>query len=164
MKEIPLTRGYTALVDDADFPLVSQSRWQARPDRNTVYASRGVRDGSGKTKTLYMHVALLDAGDGLVVDHINGNGLDNRRKNLRIATRGQNVHHSFTTVKNKHGFRGISFIERYQRWQVSMKTGGRNTYVGFYATAEEAARAYDAKALEVYGEFARLNFPTEGQR
>lgn len=106
---------------------------------------------------ILMHRAILGASDGVYVDHINGNKLDNRRSNLRIATPQQSAYN--TTKPNKNGYRGVTLhAGRAKPYQASIHLNGRKKSLGYYATAREAAAAYDAAALLHQGEFAKLNF------
>ncbi len=158
VKEIALTRGYVALVDDEDFDYLKQWSWYAFLQPNgRVYGKRTSRE-NGVQKSLLMHRVLLDITSKLDVDHINHNGLDNRRNNLRVCTRSQNI-------ANQRAFRGKS---RYKGvspgsygFCVRIGVTGKIKQVGFFKNEIEAAKAYDKAAFELYGEFAHLNFPEE---
>jgi hypothetical protein len=100
----------------------------------------------------------------LEVDHINGDKLDNRRANLRVATKTQQRQNQRVTRRNTSGFKGVSRISSTGRWRARIKVSGRQMPCGVYATAESAALAYDAAAREYFGEFARLNFPNPEER
>lgn len=159
MKEIPLTQGKVALVDDEDFELVSQFKWAAHKNRNRFYAVRGFCESRTKSrKTISMHRFILNPKNGLFVDHINQNGLDNRRCNIRIATACQNM--SNRRQINTLGYKGIRLVRSSSKpFAASICADKKWIYIGVYPTAEEAARAYDQKAIELHGEFAYLNFP-----
>jgi hypothetical protein len=109
-----------------------------------------------------MHRVLLNAPASLHVDHVNGNGLDNQRSNIRLATPGENQHNGRLRKNNSSGFKGVSWVTRDKRWQVSIWLGGKQRALGRFQNLEDAARAYDNAARELFGEFARLNFPEEG--
>lgn len=165
-KEIPLTQGKVALVDDEDFKRVSQYKWHAYcPNQwrgsNKYYAATSTRDACGKNIIIPMHRFLIGANEGLEVDHINLNTLDNRKSNLRQATRLQNSQNSSMKRTNTSGFKGASYDIRAKRWKSKIGYMGNQISIGYYETPELAARAYDAKAKELFGEFARLNFPNE---
>ena len=157
MREIPLSRGMVSIVDDEDYEtVVAAGPWYACPSRNTFYAHRNTpRPGGGRT-TQQMHTLLTG---WPLADHANGNGLDNRRENLRPATSSQNAMNRATPSDNTSGFKGIS--RSGLKWRAYVGVSGRQTYLGSFTTPEEAARAYDAAALHHYGEFARPNFPQE---
>ncbi len=151
---VPLGQGQSrfALIDEADAGLVLPHRW------NFVsgYAA-GVVDG----RRLAMHRHLLNAPRGMEVDHRNGDGLDNRRANLRLCTRAQNA--ANLTRHPKRGYRGVRPV-RDGRWRADIIVGGEQQDLGRFDTAEDAARAYDAAARERFGEFARLHFPEPGEQ
>lgn len=152
MREIPLTQGKIALVDDEDYEYLSQFKWQAVRDRGLWYAVRR----SGYTH-IRMHREILGITDPDVqVDHRNHNGLDNQRKNLRVATRSQNIANTRRNRASQAGYIGVRFSPRHKSKPYAVYC--QHKFVGMYATAEEAARAYDVRAREVFGEFARLNF------
>lgn len=156
MREIPLTQGKTALVDDGDFDLVSRFKWQAAKAPRTWYAHR-VEYGGKRKKTESMHRLILDAPLGMLVDHINGNGLDNRRDNLRLATKGQNNYNTRLRRDNATGYKGVK--RNCLRWVARIRIDRRLIHLGSFSTKEDAARAYDSAARRHFGEFAKLNFP-----
>lgn len=153
---IPLTKDQFAIIDDADCELVSRYSWQAQwsPTTKSFYA----RGRVGKKHTL-MHRLILKADAGQQVDHRNGNSLDNRRDNLRKATNAQNVRNGKKRSCNSSGYIGVHLHKKNQRWVAYVGHGYHINYLGSFATAKEAARVRDAKAIELHGEFARLNFP-----
>lgn len=160
MKEIPLTQGKVALVDDEDYERLMQHKWCAhRPSGSRVfYAIAHVRIGPRRYGKLRMHRLLVDAPLGMEVDHRNGNGLDNRKVNLRMASSTENKRNVPPVSVNTTGFKGVS--RRDGKWRARIWNQGRQQELGVFATAEEAAKAYDTKACELFGEFAWLNFPS----
>jgi hypothetical protein len=154
--EIPLTRGLVALVDDADFDLVVVAgKWCAKPDHHTFYARR-TPQRDGKQRTVLMHTFITGWG---FVDHRNGDGLDNRRSNLRPADNAKNQMNQAMRSNNTSGFKGVS--RHRLKWRAEITLGGTRIGLGSFATPQEAARAYDAAAVELFGEYARPNFPQE---
>lgn len=157
--QVPLSQGLEALVDAADAARVHVSKWSARRSGSKVYACR-VETRQGVQRPIYLHRFLLNPGPGLVVDHINANGLDNRRANLRIVTTKENAmtaHKQSPTT----GFRGV--VEwRTQgrvRYRAYIRPDRHNRWLGLFETAEAAAHAYDEAAKVTYGAAADLNFP-----
>ncbi len=153
-KEILLTRGKVALVDDADYELVKAYKWQAFNPGKCWYAKARI---GGREQSLHRYIT--GAPDGTLVDHRDGDGLNCVRSNLRLADRSQN---SANTGKRdqptRSKYKGVRWAERGQRWHAYLKKNYRQIFLGSYATEEEAARAYDAGAILYFGEFARLNF------
>lgn len=161
---IPLTKGKAVIVDDDDLKVVVQFRWSAlnsrqkEQHRNHWYAQRTHCEPLGKKQGRLLHRELMSAQKGQQVDHINGNGLDCRRSNMRIATRSQNCHNRKGWVHRSFPYKGIGKSTR--SWNASIFLPGRKRlYRGGFATAEDAALAYDEMAREHFGEFAALNFP-----
>lgn len=157
--EIPLTRGKVALVDDEDAPTVLALRWFALPTNHpdVWYAGRNERRPDGKMRLVYLHTFLLHSGDGLTVDHRNGDGLDNQRQNLRECRHGQNMRNRRRHRNNTSGFKGV--VRQGRGWGAKIMCERRDYWLGSFGTAEEAARAYDEAARRLHGEFARTNFP-----
>ena len=154
-KEIPISRGLFALVDDADFEFLMQWKWSATSANNPgpIYAVRGYRVG-GKTCPVRMHRQVLGVPDGWIVDHINGHGLDNRKANLRLATPEQNAQNR--RMRNRLGFRGV-YVEG-KKFRAMIQGGGLKRNLGLFPCAESAALAYDNAAREMHGAYAVLNF------
>lgn len=154
---IDLTKGYVALVDVADAQSLSTYCWCAAPDKRTVYAARRARvDGRGRT--LRMHQALLPPQPGLQIDHINGCGLDNRRANLRYCTNAQNQWAQHRVRRNAASkFKGVQ--KQPVGWRASIRKNGELHVLGSFDDEADAARAYDEAAKEMFGQFARVNFP-----
>lgn len=153
MAEIELTQGKVALVDDEDVEMLSGFKWYAAQlNKGQFYAICH----PSKHIQIRMHRILVDAPDGFDVDHANGNTLDNRKCNLRIATRSQNQ----ANAKPRGGvskYKGVSFHRN--RWCASITKDKTRTHLGCFGSEEDAAKAYDAAAVVAYGEFARTNFP-----
>jgi hypothetical protein len=156
MKTLPLSKGYEAIVDDADYDWLSQWKWSFCKG----YALRRIGP-KGQQKAINMHRLILGYEGPLDVDHINGDGLDNRRCNLRLATRGQNLRNG-RARPNATGYRGV-YIEWDGVPAAAITINGKRKYLGRFKTLEEAARAYDNAVPKEHGEFARLNFGHSGQ-
>lgn len=154
-KEIPLTKGKVALVDDDDFAAFGEFSWSYS---SAGYAVRSVYPESfRRPKTETLHRVIMSAPPGLVVDHINGDRLDNRRENMRVCTIAQNCRNSRGRANRIEPYKGISRLSS-GRWKATVFCDGTGYYLGVYDTPEEAGRAYDRKATELFGEFAGLNF------
>lgn len=160
MKQIPLSKGHVAFVDAADYPQVSQYKWSY--DKNG-YAVRVLRLPTGKRKKIMLHRWILNAPNGTLVDHRDGNPLNNTRDNLRLCTHSQNSANRRKspprTGKFASRYRGAYKAHNSQYWSAGICYRGQRIYIGSFATEDEAARAYDRKAVELFGEFAVLNFP-----
>lgn len=160
-KEIPLTQGLVALVDEADYERVSAHKWFAKENRSSFYATMTHRIPDGRTLSVYMHRFLLQAPPGYVVDHIDGNGLNNTRANIRVANHSQNASKMKKTKVGKSGFKGVR-AEPSGRFVATICKQYKARHIGTFDTAEEAARAYDRAAVELFGiENCALNFPLE---
>ena len=155
MKEIILSSGDVCLVDDNDYDFVNQWRW--KPIKSNIYAGRNVRGTGGKKwGCVLMHRLITDAVAGQQVDHINHMTLDNRSENLRLCDQAQNNANSKGCLKRASKYKGVS--RNGSGWIARIKKNGVCTRLGTYKDEEAAARAYDAKALEFYGDFAYTNF------
>lgn len=157
-KKIPLTRGFHALVDDEDYEYLSQHRWAVSINRKIHYAVRTLYIGR-LHQTARMHRVILNAPNGILVDHVDGDGLNNTRANLRLATNAQNIRNSRKSGSRGSQYKGVSLHNQTGRWQVHITINGKVTHVGIFADEIEAALAYDKAAKKHFGEFARLNFP-----
>lgn len=159
--EVPLSQGYVAIVDAADAERVLAHKWSAEPRGKTVYALRQVRRPGGGWMKQRLHTFLTGYAK---TDHANGDGLDNRRANLREATATENNRNRRRRSDNTSGFKGVTWRKDRNQWRAHIMVSGHQHSLGAYATAEEAARAYDAAAREFFGEYAALNFPSFGER
>lgn len=163
MKQILLTQGFVALVDDEDYEVLAALSWTPAHRGSGVYAVHYKRrKGEPRTCTL-MHRLILDAPPGLQVDHANGNTLDNRRSNIRLATRSQNQANSRRT-RGASRFKGVNWFSPKGCWVAKIGLNQCSRHLGYFADEEAAARAYDDAAREVFGPFAALNFPRPGEQ
>jgi hypothetical protein len=157
-REIPLTKGLVAKVDEGDYAALAVFKWHASVGQWHTYAARrGPRRKTLPRKQIFMHRVILTAPEGVAVDHINGDTLDNRHANLRFATASQNARNSTLSSRNTSGFKGVSFDRTRGKWRASIKDSDRKHTIGRFDSALDAARAYDEAALQLYGEFARTN-------
>lgn len=165
VKQIPLTKGQFALVDDADYAWLSGFKWQARWNRYTrsFYASRGENfcraDGQRRQSTVSMHRQILGLkfSDKRQVDHIApGQTLDNRRSNLRIATHTENARNAKLRRDNTSGFKGVKKVKDRQSWRARITAGGHRISLGHFSSPELAHAAYCDAAKRYHGEFARF--------
>ena len=163
MKVIPLTQGKFALVDDADFERLSKHKWCATKGGHTFYAQRAIRLPDGKWTTIMMHREILDLGygDPRESDHIKHNGLDNRRDNLRICTSSQNQQNRNIQKHFSSAYKGVSWSKYHKKWHVKVKINKKSIHIGYFVSEIKAAKAYDARALQIFGEFALPNFNYE---
>lgn len=153
---IPVGKDHIAVVDEKDYEIVSAYKWKPRTSTRAMYAYT-----SGGTKRLDMHVLIMGSRPGFMVDHINRFGLDNRRENLRWATRSQNQMNiekpRFRMGTSK--FKGVEWVKTKNRWRARIRHNRVGIYIGSFINEVDAARAYDAAAIRLFGEFACINFP-----
>lgn len=165
MKHICLSQGKVAIVNNSDFVNLSRWKWNALRGRDgKFYAVRtSQKSESPIRKTIYMHRVILGVTRLVEVDHKDGDGLNNKRRNLRTATATQNRRNQgLERCNNTSGFKGVTWHKNRNKWQAQIGMGGRKRkviYLGLYSAPREAAIAYDLAAKKLYGRFARLNFP-----
>ena len=156
MKRIKLTQGKFAIVDDADYEWLNQWKWQATKPRKVWYAVRW------KSIRMHREIMGLKKGDGLSTDHRSGNGLDNRQENLRVCTCSENLQN----LHNPRGpssckYQGVCRDRTNNKWMAYITKNRKQITIGRYKNKDKAARAYDKKAIELYGPDAKTNFPKE---
>lgn len=150
MKEIPLTQGKSALVDDEDYPRLSKPRWYAQKDGRTWYAGRHSQtDPAGNRHLILMHRAIIDLPKGMEIDHINGNGLDNRKENLRVVTKRQNQQNWHIRKTSKYP--GVGWHKGKGRWQAQIRIKGKKTHLGYFTDELEAATTYSVACAVLCG-------------
>lgn len=165
--EIPLRSvkypNLVAIIHSDDYGLVSQYKWSPKPtNHGVVYAVTNIRRG-GKKTTITMHDLIMAPPDGMVVDHINGDGLDNDRyENLRFCP--SNMQNTWNQKKTRSTvssqYKGVSWITAKGRWRADLMCDSKKIYLGSYLDEEEASKAYDIGAVHYFGEYARLNHPS----
>lgn len=133
MKKIQLTRGKVALVDNEDFTALNKHKWCAMHRRGLYYAVRGIpcSDNNRRQRTELMHRVILDAKTGQAVDHANGDGLDNRRANIRFATHSQNIINRRMQCNNTSGYRGVGWQKQERKWRARIQVEGKVIFLGF---------------------------------
>lgn len=154
MKIIRLSREKQAFVDDDDFEKLRGYSWFFG---TSGYAVRNVRiEGKGKTQ-IYMHRVVLGTPNGKKTDHVNGNKLDNRKVNLRVCSVAENHWNKGAHKDSKSGVKGVFFHKRTGRWEAQIMALGKRYHLGYFFKKEKAATAYNQAAIELHGEFAKLN-------
>ena len=157
-RRIALTRGKFAIVDAEDYYQLSKFNWYAKPDGKTIYAGR-----TDDRKAIIMHRVIMGAPDHLSVDHIDHNGLNNRRSNLRLCTKAQNSRNVFSYKGSTSKYKGVCWYKKGGKWSAKIKLNNKTYHLGHFEDEIAAAKAYDKKAVELHGEFACLNFPPEAE-
>ena len=163
-KLLPLSQNKFAIVDAADYNRLNKYKWCLSKIPRTNYAltrikARRVKGKLTKRKAMLMHRFILNAPRHLVVDHKNHNGLDNRKQNLRLCTRAENNRNRRTFRKGTSKYKGVSWDKKRKLFLAAIRCNGKYYNLGRFKSEIEAAKAYDKKARELFGEFACLNFP-----
>jgi len=141
MKRIPLTQGKSAIVDDADFAAVSGFKWYAHKIRHNFYAARHA-EKNGKRIVVYMHRVIIQTPAGKETDHRNGDGLDNRKRNLKICTRTENgANRPRLNSNNKSGHGGVYWYEKTKKWRAQISRNGRVKCIGYFTRKSDAIKA-----------------------
>ncbi len=154
MRRIKLTQGYYAIVDDEDYEFLSRWEWHVLLGNN-VYAMRNSRFYRGKRHHILMHRVINKTPKGRDTDHVNGNGLDNRRKNLRTASRAQNMHNRRANENGASRFKGVSWHKQHRKWCASIQVNKKRRHIGLFRDEMDAALAYEAEAKRMFGDFYR---------
>ena len=154
MKEILLSQGRVALVDDDMFEYLNQWKWYCN---NGGYATR---NSTGLHRTIIrMHREIMNTPNGMETDHINGNSLDNRKENLRVCTHSENMHNRKVRTHISSGYKGVHWHRHNKKWEAYIRIHSKRIFLGYFSDPAEAAHAYDKAAKNLFGEFARPNFP-----
>jgi hypothetical protein len=158
-REIPLTQGKVAIVDDADYEWLNQWKWFCiGKGGQRVARNEPCKTGNRRQQTIYMHRAIMDASTDQIVDHINGDPLDNCRCNLRFATQAENSRNRKRSITNQSSnHKGVNFHKRDKRWCANIGHNGKTIFLGEFNEEIDAAKAYNDAAQKLFGEFARLN-------
>jgi hypothetical protein len=159
VKQIELTQGKIAIVDDEDFESLSKFRWFACKGKNTFYAKRYAGRVNGKQRMIWMHREILGLKPGDPdVDHRDGNGLNNQKKNLRKVTNSENAMNKRNQRGSLSEFKGVCWDKSRNKWKAQIHIDGKLNFLGYFDKEEDAARAYDEAAAKNFGDFAKLNF------
>lgn len=163
MKQIPLTQGKFAMVDDEDYDELMKHKWYAMKGYSTYYAVRRLYLGGGRKNAKYiavwMHRQILNVEDSKVlVDHEDHNGLNNQRYNIRTCTKAQNQKNKRSEINSTSQYLGVDFQPTRNRWRARIRLDGKDKHLGRFINEEDAARAYDEAAKIHHKEFANLNF------
>jgi len=148
---VPLTQGFQAIIDKDDVGLVSNHNWCVLQTKKSIYACR-----KANGTTVFLHRVILDAPSGHSVDHIDGDGLNNRRANLRLATRAENNRNRKIGSDNSSGLKGVSFHKHAKKWQAQIRIEGKQVHLGYFREPAEAHKAYSEASLKHHGDFGRV--------
>jgi hypothetical protein len=157
-RKVPLTQGKFAIVDIDDFYKVIIYKWHTRHSAQTFYATCTIGYGRNRIN-LHMHRLIMNAPDDMFVDHINGNGWDNRKANLRLATSAQNNYNRRLTSNRTSKYKGVDYRPAKKAYRARITVDKRKIFLGHFKSEIEAACEYDKAAKKYHGEFAALNFP-----
>jgi len=157
MKKIPLTQNQYAIVDDENYDFLNRWKWHAVRDGNTFYAVRKSKTINGKRKTIRMHRVIMNPPNNMDIDHINHNGLDNQKVNLRVVTNQQNQMNRRLYRNTSSFFKGVSRNKLNKLWQASIEYNGKSINLGYFEEEIDACIIYNQKAIELFGEYAHLN-------
>lgn len=154
VKQIPLSKGKVALVDDADFDWLNQWKWHCSV---LGYAVRNALPSEKVKKTVRMHRVILGTPDGVDTDHIDGNKINNQRANLRQASRTENGRNRKSHARSSSAFKGVYWFKASKKWRAQIRVNKKLKDLGLFKLEIDAAKAYNAAAREHFGDFARLN-------
>lgn len=157
---LPLSRGKVTLIDAADFEKVGRFKWTFA---TAGYACRSIRRSDNSKQMVLLHRVLMDAKPEQDIDHINHDGLDNRRSNLRLCSTSENLRNARAKRNGVSKYKGVCWDKSRSCWKSEIRITHKRKYIGRFCSEEEAAKAYDKAARFYFGEFAYLNFPMEDE-
>lgn len=158
--EVPLTKGKIAFIDAVDFPRVSEWSWCAYEPHDSIWYSRAnTANSDGGRWYVSMHQFIMQQPPGYEVDHVNSDGLDNRRCNLRVCIHKENMRNMVRRCLGSSRYKGVSWYARYGCWRAYIVVDAKQSHLGYFSDELQAAQAYDRAAKELFGDFARPNFP-----
>jgi len=152
---VPLSKGLESVIDAADVHLIDNKNWHVRVYTRSMYAIRTPLLAKGKLGIVRMHRVILDAPNGVEVDHVNSDGLDNRRANLRLVTKAQNQHNRRRNAYSDSGFKGVSWHQATGKWQARIQKDGKEKHLGVFDCPKDAQAAYIEASANFHGEFGR---------
>lgn len=158
MKKIPLTQGLFAKIDDSDYVFLNKFKWKAAKHGKKLYAARNTSRtlNNGKQTSLHMHTVIMGTPKGMETDHIDNDGLNNQRKNLRICTRAQNQRNKGIYKSNTSGFKGVSWHTCKKMWRAIIKVNNKQIHLGEFSNKEDAYKAYCDACIKYHGAFSKL--------
>lgn len=156
MRKIPLTQGKFALVSDSDYESLVKFKWYAAKHNKVFYATRASKRVNGKQVMINMHSFIMKTPKGMETDHVDGDGLNNQRKNLRICTVSQNAMNRKPFSNNKSGLKGVYWEKSRKKWNARICFGGNRVNLGYFSSALDAYKAYCDACIKNHGEFNRL--------
>src|SRR3990167_1985734 len=158
MQQLPISKGKITIISDEDYTQLAQHKWRVYINSGKLYAARWEKGKTMKTrKHIKMHQVIMNPLKGLIVDHIDGDGLNNRRDNLRIVSNRQNTINRRKSVGTSSQFKGVYKAKNTIKWRSYIKTNNRQIYLGMFDTEHQAALVYDLWAKDMFGQYAKLN-------
>lgn len=156
MKKIKLTQNKVALVDNSDYEKINKYKWCLFHHHNTFYAVRNSKKSEGRKRRLYMHRVIAGTPEDKETDHINGDGLNNQRKNLRICNHSENQRNKSRYKSNTSGYKGVFWHNIGKKWLASIRIKGIQKHLGLFKTKIEAYEAYCIACKKHHGEFSKI--------
>lgn len=156
-RKIPLTKGKHALVDTEDYDELNKQKWHCAARAGGKFYAKTWNKVSKRPYYIMMHRLIIKCPPDMDIDHINNNGLDNRKENLRICTRSQNLANKGKGANNKSGYKGVHWDKRAKKWYAGICFNRKRIFIGYFHNVLNAADAYDEVAIKYHGKFAKTN-------
>jgi len=157
MKKIKLSQNLYAIVDDEDFDKLNLYKWSATKQHKTYYAIRAFKKTDGVRTTIRMHRSIMSAPETMQVDHLNSNGLDNRKSNLRLCNNAENNRNRGKYITNTSGYKGVSWNKQHNKWRSQIFVDYKTVFLGYFQELKDAVQAYDEGAKKYHKNYAKLN-------